>query len=118
MPEAAALTAFKERNAVLADLLADLAGEEVFYMAVPGNAGDSLIAASTYQVFDELGVQIKLLESPQAVRNQTVLIAGSGNFVPYYNAVADALGKLRGKGNRVIILPSSIRGYAEILANL
>ena len=75
MPEAATLTALSERNSGLAALLAELAGEQVVYMAVPGNGGDALIAAATYQVLGAYGITLELLDSPQALRDRTVLIA-------------------------------------------
>ncbi|HLS18294.1 MAG TPA: hypothetical protein VK090_00665, partial [Paracoccaceae bacterium] len=50
-------------NAALVQFLQDVCRDgKVFYVSNPGNAGDSLIAAATFQVLRQAGIRWKLLD--------------------------------------------------------
>ncbi|MEG8043352.1 polysaccharide pyruvyl transferase family protein [Sphingomonas faeni] len=87
----------------------------------PGNAGDSLIAAATYQLFDHYNIDVEILSSvaeAKALRNETVLLAGGGNLVPLYHGMSALIRVLQPGNNRIIVLPHSVRGNEELLQSL
>jgi exopolysaccharide biosynthesis predicted pyruvyltransferase EpsI len=112
---------FERENGELAAMLRDLHGQRVAYFPNPGNAGDSLIAAATYQLLDHYGVQYDVVHTPQdasALRGQVVVLGGGGNLVPLYHGMATIADRLIPGGNSVILLPHSVRGNEELLGRL
>ncbi|MBX9749865.1 MAG: polysaccharide pyruvyl transferase family protein [Roseococcus sp.] len=118
--DAAIVTRFEAWNPALAAMFRDLRNQEVWYMPNPGNGGDCLIAAGTYQLFDHYGIKLNLFDgnSIGTVTNKTVFLAGGGNLIPLYSGMAQALRRLNGRGNRITVLPHTIRGNEELLASL
>lgn len=109
---------FAADNPELDTLLASYRGREVRYFANPGNGGDCLIAAATYQLFRDYDISARMLRDPTTVRDQVIFLAGGGNLVPLYRGMADFLRNLVGRGNRIIVLPHSIRGNRDLLSQL
>lgn len=112
---------FERENGELAALLRDLAGERVAYFPNPGNAGDSMIAAATYQLFEHYGLHYDVIHTPQdagALRARTVILGGGGNLVPLYHGMASIAERLIPGGNTVILLPHSVRGNEQLLARM
>ncbi|MEI7818477.1 MAG: hypothetical protein WCI45_14920, partial [Desulfuromonadales bacterium] len=70
------------------EFLGKYEGQDVLFYPHPGNAGDSLIAAATYQAFSRCNVKIKHIShlSP-VVDGAVVFLGGGGNFVPLYNDI-------------------------------
>ncbi len=89
------------------------------YFPNPGNAGDALIAAATWQVFDRLGIRPQATRPPGFLENADIILGGGGNLVPYYQDMRFALECCLEKGVRkCILLPHSIRGHEDLLARL
>jgi exopolysaccharide biosynthesis predicted pyruvyltransferase EpsI len=112
---------FERENAELAAMLSELRGTPIVYFANPGNAGDSLIASATYQIFGHYGLDYEVLHTPDdasALRGRTVVLAGGGNLVPLYHGMAAIIERLLPGGNTVIVLPHSVRGNEQLLARL
>jgi exopolysaccharide biosynthesis predicted pyruvyltransferase EpsI len=112
---------FEEQNGELARLLRQHRGLTVHYFANPGNAGDSLIAAATYQILQAYEINLQIFDSPAAagrISGETVFLAGGGNLVPVYHGMGVVIKSLAGRGNRIIILPHSIRMVDEIMLAL
>ena len=108
---------FEAGNPDLARTFRELAGRKCYFVPNVGNAGDSLIAAATYQLFRHYGVEPIITLEPQ-VRGETVILGGGGNLVPAYTTAARHLARLVDAENRVILLPHSIRGNEQLLSSL
>ncbi len=103
------------------ELAALATGDEVIYVANPGNAGDALIACSTFQLLDRLDVRYRIMVSSDRschdaeIVNKTVLLAGGGNLVPEYHNAAGFIRRYSEIAGRFILLPASIRGSVQLL---
>lgn len=101
------------------EFLGQYEGQDVLFYPHPGNAGDSLIAAATYQAFSRCNVKIKHIShlSP-VVDGAVVFLGGGGNFVPLYNDIRSAFKNLLGRAAKIILLPHTIRNNEGILRML
>ena len=94
-------------------------GRHPKYLPNQGNAGDALIAAGTWQFFDDLGMQPKLCGRRSVQAGDTVIYAGGGNLVPEYNNCARFLERCLKVGvKRALVLPHSVVGHVDLLAQL
>lgn len=89
--------------------LRDFAGQHVHYLPNPGNAGDSIIAAATYQCFRRHTIRITI---PRPDRfdpaGKTVFYGGGGNIgVGVY--AHTQISRLHKDARRFVILPQTIR---------
>ncbi len=109
---------FAKDNPRLAQIFEEYRGREIVYYANPGNGGDCVIAAATYQLFKEYGIRYTILDPAKPVRDSTVFLAGGGNLVPLYSGMSAVLKSLVNKGNRIVILPHSIRLGRELFEAL
>ncbi len=102
--------------------LAELKAERQPVLFIPnsGNAGDALIGHATFQLFDRLGLDYECLINYQRFdpSGRVVVCAGGGNLVPLYHGTRDILHWAGGRARRVILLPHTIRGNDELLAEL
>ncbi|WAR46164.1 polysaccharide pyruvyl transferase family protein [Methylomonas rapida] len=93
--------------------------DEIFYFPNPGNAGDSLIAAATYQVFDKIGLtyhtpNIKYFDPSGKI----VIYGGGGNLTTPHSFSAKVIKKCHKLAKKLIILPQTIRRNDELLKEL
>lgn len=106
----------------IAELLAPLRAEPFYYVPNTGNAGDGLIACATLQVFARLGLAWTLVgvpeEAPRLPAGAVVVIGGGGHMTRFWNGFAGLLGALHGRARRLIVLPHTIEGNADLLARL
>lgn len=104
------------------DLLRSLRGETFYYVPNTGNAGDGLIAYATLQAFRRLSLTWVLVRVPEdalAMPAGSILVfGGGGHMVRYWNGFATLARTLHGRAKRLIILPHTIEGNQEILAEL
>lgn len=111
-------------NVTLETLLQNLKGDEVIYVPNPGNAGDALIAAGTYQLFDRLNLDYKFYKpsecSEYAVKGKTVIYGGGGNLISESkgNACNILLSRVHRHADKVILLPHTVSGNEELLRGL
>lgn len=103
---------------VMEDFLRQFAGQEVLYVPNPGNAGDSLIAAGTYQAFRRAGVRVRCIDHLTAVTDRVVFLGGGGNLVPAYGEMRRAVEHVQRDAARIIILPHTIRANEDLLRGL
>ena len=92
---------------------------DLWYLPNPGNAGDALIGAATWQRFDRLGLRVHAI--PRDGFDPTgkiVLFGGGGNLVPLYSQAADFLRANHGKARRLVLLPHTVDGHEDLLASL
>lgn len=95
------------------------ASGKLLYFPNPGNAGDALIAAATWQCFDRLSLRPKLSEPKKFPRHTHVILGGGGNLVPPYHDMADALQAcLEMEVESCLLLPHTIRGNEALLYRL
>jgi exopolysaccharide biosynthesis predicted pyruvyltransferase EpsI len=79
-----------------------------------GNLGDALIAHSTYSFFGVHNVEFTIARLTDDVKGACVLVGGGGNLIEgYYNDLSGFLAR-SGRHNRIIILPHTIVGNAEL----
>lgn len=98
--------------------LAELRETPVFFFANPGNAGDSLIAAATWQAFARNGIAATQIGLEDKVDDGVVLLGGGGNFIPLYHQITDALERFSRRARKIVILPHTIRGNEGVLARM
>jgi exopolysaccharide biosynthesis predicted pyruvyltransferase EpsI len=98
------------------DFLRQYVNEPVHYIPNPGNAGDSIIASATYQVFDRIGLKYQT-QRPNKFdpTNQVVIYGGGGNLVGENTFSAQALRRIHHRARRLILLPHTIKDVDELL---
>jgi exopolysaccharide biosynthesis predicted pyruvyltransferase EpsI len=106
----------------LEGLLAEFQREPqpILFIPNPGNAGDALIAHATRQLFDRLGLDYLWVNDYRRLdpRERVVVYGGGGNLVPLYHDASRALRWAAGRAKRVLVLPHTISGHEELLADL
>jgi exopolysaccharide biosynthesis predicted pyruvyltransferase EpsI len=93
--------------------------ETVYFCPNPGNAGDSLLAHATYELFDEYDIKYQILKEQGFNPNDKILLyGGGGNLVPYYSHARNFILKYHRLVKKLIILPHSIDGNEDLLKEL
>ncbi|MBL0730697.1 polysaccharide pyruvyl transferase family protein [Piscinibacter sp. HJYY11] len=93
--------------------------ERLLYVPNEGNAGDALIAAGTWQFFDDLGLKPRYARVREIRRGDALVYAGGGNLVPEYESASRFLERCLEVGvSSVIVLPHTIRGHEALLKRL
>jgi exopolysaccharide biosynthesis predicted pyruvyltransferase EpsI len=98
-----------------------LAGQtDIEFIPNPGNAGDALINAGAWQLFEQVGVPAFIhLPASTHASSQVYVYPGGGNLVPLYSNGSDAISKrLDRPFNTFIVLPHTIRGHEALLGRL
>jgi exopolysaccharide biosynthesis predicted pyruvyltransferase EpsI len=89
------------------------------YVPNAGNAGDALIAAGAWQLFDELGLSPVPTRTAQLRLADVAVYAGGGNLVSEYQDCARFLERCLTVGvKRALILPQTVRGHEALLGRL
>lgn len=96
----------------------DLSGEEILYLPNYGNAGDSLIALATYQVLERLGIRYRIITPETDCAGRTVVFGGGGAFTSRLGGYAQSVTRFHPQAKRLIILPNTVEGHADLLAGL
>lgn len=99
-------------------LVSDLQDQEILFIPNPGNAGDGLIAASTYKFFEKNKIKYKVLPkdfTAEDCEGKVVVLGGGGNFIPGYNFIRKSFFKLYGVASKLILLPHTVRGNEDLL---
>jgi exopolysaccharide biosynthesis predicted pyruvyltransferase EpsI len=93
--------------------------ETVYFCPNPGNAGDSLLAHVTYELFDEYNIKYQILKEQRFNPTDKILLyGGGGNLVPYYPHARNFILKYHRLVKKLIILPHSIDGNEDLLKKL
>lgn len=91
-------------------------GEKIYFIPNRGNAGDSIIAAATYLLFDKLEIDYETVNlSTFNSNNKIVIYGGGGNLTNYYSNARNFIYKFHKKSKKMIILPHTISGNEELL---
>lgn len=99
----------------LCDQLRAIRLSEPVYIPNPGNAGDSFIAHSTYQLLGDLKVEYELGSQSGEYPGRTLICGGGGNLVQPYPNMIGFIKRNLNKWKHLIILPHSIRSYSDVL---
>ena len=107
-------------NASVIQVLNSLPKNEIiYYQPCPGNAGDGLIAAGAFTLFDQIGLNIEVIKSTNFdSTNKIVIYAGGGNLVGIYSDAKDFISKQHKAAKMFILLPHTVTNNDELLAEL
>lgn len=95
------------------------AAKRVVYVPNEGNAGDALIAAGTWQFFEDCKLRTTVIKTRELRAGDTAIYAGGGNFVPEYRSCARFLRHCLKVGvQSALVLPHTIRGHDSLLHDL
>jgi exopolysaccharide biosynthesis predicted pyruvyltransferase EpsI len=101
------------------DYLRDLLQEPFIYVPNPGNAGDGIIAAATYQIFDLLGLDYEMpIPTSVDVRDRVVVYGGGGNLVGPDTYSSRFLNRCHKQAKRLIVLPQTVKNVDLLLSDL
>lgn len=92
--------------------------DDVVYLPNRGNGGDALIAEGTFQIFERLGIKYSIFDASDDYTGKTVLLAGGGNLVQYYDYLESIIIGLQQNVKRLIILPHTINHKDKLLESL
>ena len=94
--------------------------ENIIYIPDPGNAGDSVMAAATYQIFDKLGLNYSLPRFQKLatcdLENSVVIYGGGGNLTGSLERFSSRVAYLvHQRAKRFVILPHTIKSVTPLL---
>ena len=99
--------------------LAQFAGKAIYYCPNPGNAGDSMIAHATFELFQQHNIDYRLFNWKKFSPKQTTIIyGGGGSLIPMYSLAQTIIGKLCSGARRFVILPQTINAEENFLRDL
>lgn len=99
------------------EFLSNFKGVEIDYIANPGNGGDALIAAATYQLFDSIGLSYNIVNRQKnSYKGSVIFYAGGGNLGLMKNFSARFLSKFYSDVERLVILPHTIKSIDPLLS--
>ncbi|WP_109256296.1 polysaccharide pyruvyl transferase family protein, partial [Klebsiella pneumoniae] len=90
------------------------------YKVNPGNAGDGVIASATYDFFERNALTYIPYRDGECYSSETdiLIFGGGGNLIEgLYSEGHDFIQNNIGKFHKVIIMPSTIRGYSDLFIN-
>jgi len=92
----------------------------VLFFPNPGNAGDAMIAHATHQLFQRVGLEYEWVGDHRRLdlHGRVVVYGGGGNLVPLYDTASRVLRWADRGAKRVILLPHTISGLEDLLADL
>jgi len=91
---------------------------QLVYVANFGNLGDALIAHATYEFLARHGLKYHVARSTDDVEDACVLVAGGGNLIEGRYTDLSAFLQRCGARNRIILLPHSIVGNADLFRSI
>lgn len=100
------------------EYLSQFAKKIVYYFPNPGNAGDSLISAATFQLLEKLKIRYYLPRVDNFNAQGKNIIYGGGNLTSMARFSARAICALHRSAAKLIILPHTIRSIDSILQEL
>lgn len=93
--------------------------EPIYYRSNPGNAGDALIACGAFLLFDQLGMDVRLIDPADFdATGKIVVYAGGGNLVGYYSQCRDFMLKHHKAAKKFVLLPHTVTGNEDLLSEL
>jgi len=106
-------------NQSVVEVLKNLPDEQIYYRSNPGNAGDSLIAAGAFQLFDSLNLRIKFIDTDEFDSSDKIVIyAGGGNLNHIYDDARLFIEKVHAQAKYFILLPHTVTGNENLLSEM
>jgi len=99
------------------DFLRGYIDQDIIYIPNPGNAGDSLIAYGTIQVFNKIGLKWIFGNINALYANKTLFYGSGGNLVGIYNDCKKFINNNKWK-NKIILLPHTIQAENKLIEGL
>lgn len=101
---------------MIQEYLSQYRNDSVVYIPNPGNAGDSVIAAATYQAIERAGLKYELARADRVDPDGRVIIyGGGGNLVAPTTFSAKVARRLHRRAKRFVVLPHTIKDNDELL---
>lgn len=102
------------------ELLAKLPkNETIYYRACPGNAGDGLIAAGAFVLFEQFGLTVEVIDLNNFdSRNKIVIYGGGGNLVGIYSDAKDFITKYHKPAKQFILFPHTVTKNDELVSEM
>lgn len=102
------------------NFLQQFKSEKIVYIPDPGNAGDSVMAAATYQIFDRLGLNYTMPRYQKIknsdLENSVVIYGGGGNLTGSLERFSSRVAHLvHERAKRFVILPHTIKSVTPLL---
>ena len=91
--------------------------KEIIYIPNPGNAGDSLIAYGTLQLFNKIGLNYKIGNINEKYFNKILFYGGGGNLVGIYDRCKKFINNNK-NSNEIVLLPHTVKDEDELISNL
>lgn len=93
--------------------------EKIYFLPNPGNAGDSLIAAATFQFFERHHISYEVVTNDSFdSKGKIVVYGGGGNFGGINSRVATFIQLHHQRAKQFILLPHTLFGAESLLALL
>jgi exopolysaccharide biosynthesis predicted pyruvyltransferase EpsI len=93
--------------------------EKIFFLPNPGNAGDSLIAAATFQFFEKHNIAYEIVTNNQFdSKGKIIVYGGGGNFGGINSRVAHFIKMHHLRAKKFILLPHTLFGAEQLLTEL
>jgi exopolysaccharide biosynthesis predicted pyruvyltransferase EpsI len=94
-------------------------GGRLKYVPNEGNAGDALIAAGTWQFFDDIEIKPEYSTVRGLRAGDAAIFGGGGNLVPEYESCKAFLERcLAVNVASALVMPQTVRGHERLLARL
>jgi exopolysaccharide biosynthesis predicted pyruvyltransferase EpsI len=94
--------------------------ETLYYYPNPGNAGDSLTAYATFQLFKEAERDYRVIDNWQTFdpREKLLIYGGGGNLIEYYNSAREVIQRIHRSAKKLVVLPHTINANEDLLNEL
>ncbi len=112
-----------DRSAVtrlVAELLAGVGHSDIEFIPNLGNAGDALLNAGAWQLFEAIGIRPEVYRPGRVPKSAQIYVySGGGNLVPLYSGARDAIeARITEPFRSFVMLPHTIRGHENLLARM
>jgi exopolysaccharide biosynthesis predicted pyruvyltransferase EpsI len=106
-----------QKTSILDYLQNQLPQERIYFHPNPGNAGDSLIACASFQLFRKLSSDIETINPYERFdsRGKTIIYGGGGNLTRYYDSAKQPILHYQEHAKRLILLPHTIDQNEQML---
>ncbi|MBU0824715.1 MAG: polysaccharide pyruvyl transferase family protein [Alphaproteobacteria bacterium] len=102
----------------ISKVIRECSSDAIVFVPNPGNAGDSFIAHCTYNFFDKIDLKYSIGEINKIYNDKVIICGGGGSLVEPYREMYDFIKRNKVRGNRIIVLPQSIRAYPDMISML
>ncbi len=107
----------KKKINTIHHFLSKYKNKKIIYIPNPGNAGDSLIAFGTLQVFNKLNLKYQIGNINKKYNNKILFYAGGGNLVGLYKNCKKFITN-NIVNNKIVLLPHTIKSEDSLIKSL